>query len=326
MTIWMDLLHIDKIGRHDNFFMLGGHSLLAVRMVTQIRSFMGFNITLGTVFMAPTIVELAPHLLTAGDTQEDAFNVLLPIKPRGTRLPLFCVHHVFGLSWSYIGLSKHLHPDQPIYGLQARGFVDGAQSPTTFDEMALDYIEQIKQTQPRGPYCLLGYSFGGKVVHTMAAHLERQGERVALLAVMDTVPTDPTAEIQASIDQDDETHGNARDIQTFANRVGDVLPDRARPYTERLEQVSKHLSRLSSNHTFPRCNSGMVLFRATVQKDPSKLPISSDAWKPHVMGEIDVFDINCRHVDMDQPAPLAEIGGILAQKLNEIHKREANEI
>jgi thioesterase domain-containing protein len=327
MTIWMDLLHVDKIGRHDNFFMLGGHSLLAVRMVTQIRSLMGFSITLGTLFMAPTIAELVPHLLAAGNSQEDAFDVLLPIRPRGTRFPLFCVHHGFGISWSYIGLSKHLHPDQPIYGLQARGFVDGTRSPTTLDEMALDYIEQIKRIQPHGPFCLLGYSFGGKVAHTMAAHLERQGERVALLAVMDAVPRNSVVKRQATIEeQDDETHGYATDIQLFVNRVRDALPDSARPYIEKFQQVRSKISHLSGNHTFPKCNSGIVLFRAMVQKDPSKQPISSDAWKTHVMGEIDVFDIDCGHVDMDQPAPLAEIGGVLAQKLNEIHTREANEL
>jgi len=95
MTIWMDLLQVDRIGRHDNFFMLGGHSLLAVRMITQIQSLMGFKVTLGMLFIAPTIAELVPHLLTAGNNQEDVFDVLLPIKPRGARLPLFCVHLEF---------------------------------------------------------------------------------------------------------------------------------------------------------------------------------------------------------------------------------------
>jgi len=323
MTIWMDLLHVDKIGRHDNFFMLGGHSLLAMRMVTQIRLLMGFKVTLGTLFMAPTIAELVPHLLTAGNAHDDAFDVLLPIRPRGMRLPLFCVHHGFGISWDFIGLSKHLHPDQPIYGLQARGFVDGSQFATTIEDMALDYIEQIKRIQPHGPYCLVGYSFGGRVVHTMAVHLERQGERVALLAVMDTDPGTPMTKDQVSIEeQEDEAQNYAVDIHLFVNRIRDALPDGATPDIERFEQVRSNLSRLFKNHTtFHRCNSGMILFRAMDQT-----PISSDGWKPYVMGDMDVFDIHCGHVEMDLAAPLAEIGGVLAERLNEIHIREMREL
>ena len=316
LAIWTDLLKIDRIGRHDNFFMLGGHSLLALRMVTQIRSLMGFKITLGTLFMAPTIAELVPHLLTAGSSQEDAFNVLLPIRPRGTRTPLFCVHHGLGISWGYIGLSKHLDPDQPIYGLQARGFVDGEQSATSLEDMALDYIEQIRRIQPHGPYCLLGYSFGGKVVHTMATLFESQGERVALLAVMDTVPM---PKIQVSIEeQDNEAREDAAAIQLFTNRVREALPDSASPYVERFRQVGRQITSISKKHTFSRCNSGMLLFRAVALKNP----ISPTGWKPHVMGVIDVFDIDCEHPHMDQPAPLAEIGRVLAQRLNEIHTGE----
>ncbi|KAK3806970.1 MAG: Non-ribosomal peptide synthetase module [Benniella sp.] len=326
MTIWINILNIDKIGRHDNFFMLGGHSLLAVRMISQVQSLMGYKITLGTLFMAPTIAELVPHMLTSGNTQEDAFDVLLPIRPRGSRHPLFCVHHGVGLSWSYIGLSRHLHPDQPIYGLQARGFFEGGQSATTLEDMVLDYMEQIRRIQPHGPYCLLGYSFGGVVVHTMAAHLESQGERVALLAVMDTVPRNPTIKSSAATEkQNSEAHEEIDVIHFFTNRVESSLPDRARSYLERLPQVVQQLTELAASHTSPRCKAGMVLFRAMIQKDPSWQPISPDVWRPHVMGEIDVFDIDCEHYYMDQPAPLAEIGSVLAQRLNEVHATEAKE-
>ncbi|KAG0002656.1 hypothetical protein BGZ65_002456 [Modicella reniformis] len=86
MNIWMESLNIDQIGRHDNLFMLGGHSLLAVRMITlDIHSMLGFKITLRAGFEAPTIAELSTRLLNAGNSQEDAFDVLLPIKPRGDR-------------------------------------------------------------------------------------------------------------------------------------------------------------------------------------------------------------------------------------------------
>ncbi|KAK3805289.1 MAG: hypothetical protein J3Q66DRAFT_445954 [Benniella sp.] len=141
--------------------------------------------------------------------------------------------------------------------------------------------------------CLAGCSFGCIVVHTMAAHFERQGERVALLAVMDTVPRTLTAKNRVSMEeQDDEAQGYISDIQLFVNRLQDALPDNATPYIEKFK------------HT----------------------PISPDEWRPYVMGEIDVFDINCEHVEMDLAAPLAEIGGVLAERLNEIHAREAIEV
>ncbi|KAK3805041.1 MAG: Alpha/Beta hydrolase protein [Benniella sp.] len=132
--------------------------------------------------------------------------------------------------------------------------------------MALDYVEEIRQIQPHGPYCLLGYSFGGRVAHAMTACLERQGEQVALLAVMDTIPTDPTAETQASNWSLDD------DTMLFVNRVVDSLPDNSRPYLERFRQVCSHISQLDRNHTtYPTCHTGMILFRAMVQIQQSLL-------------------------------------------------------
>ena len=118
---------------------------------------------------------------------------------------------MFRISWSFIGLSKHLIPDQPIYGLQARVFVDDEWCTTTFDDIALDYIEQIRRIHPHGPYRLLRYSLGGKMAHAMASHLERQGEQETLPATIDTRPTERN---QVALDPIDETHGEV-DIQLY---------------------------------------------------------------------------------------------------------------
>ena len=58
-----------------------------------------------------------------------------------------------------------------------------------------------------------------------------------------------------------------------------------------------------------------LLFRATEPFD-SPIPILSvEQWKPYLLGEIEVHDIDCRHDDMDRPEPIAEIGRILERKL-----------
>ncbi|KAG0029040.1 hypothetical protein BGZ83_004980, partial [Gryganskiella cystojenkinii] len=122
--VWSVLLKIERVGRHDNFFTLGGHSLLAVRMIHTIRSRLGFEFKLQTLFTSPTIAELTQKLLSGANSQDDEYGVLLPLKTQGCRPPLFCIHPGLGLSWQYMSFAKHLHPEQPLYGLQSRG-LDG---------------------------------------------------------------------------------------------------------------------------------------------------------------------------------------------------------
>ena len=52
--------------------------------------------------------------------------------------------------------------------------------------MAARYIAEIRRVQPRGPYHLGGYSMGGLIAYEMAQQLRAAGERVGLLALLDT--------------------------------------------------------------------------------------------------------------------------------------------
>jgi amino acid adenylation domain-containing protein len=62
--IWADLLKLDRVGRHDNFFALGGHSLLAVRVVTRIRQSLNIDISLTDLFDHPVLASLADYAVT----------------------------------------------------------------------------------------------------------------------------------------------------------------------------------------------------------------------------------------------------------------------
>ncbi|NKI69948.1 amino acid adenylation domain-containing protein, partial [Collimonas pratensis] len=58
-AIWSELLKIERVGRHDNFFSLGGHSLLAVQMISRLRQTFGVEVALSTVFMHPFLAGFA---------------------------------------------------------------------------------------------------------------------------------------------------------------------------------------------------------------------------------------------------------------------------
>src|SRR5579884_444650 len=60
--ILAELLKLDAIGRHDNFFLLGGHSLLGAQMIAQLRGIFGVEISLRSLFDAPTVAALSAEL------------------------------------------------------------------------------------------------------------------------------------------------------------------------------------------------------------------------------------------------------------------------
>jgi amino acid adenylation domain-containing protein len=184
--IWENALGVRPVGIQDNFFDLGGHSLLAARVFTQIEQLLGTRLPLATLFQAPTVAELADILRHAPDSK--GWATLVPIQPQGSLPPFFCVHNFGGEVVNYAELSNRLGKDQPFYGLQAQG-IDGVNPPhTTLPEMAAHYIEAMRTVQPNGPYYLGGYCFGGVVAYEMACQLHQQGEKVGLVALMDSSP------------------------------------------------------------------------------------------------------------------------------------------
>ncbi len=126
------------------------------------------------------------RLLTAGDEVESKWPSLVPIQTKGSKPPLFLVHGAGGNVLLYGALAKQLEPDYPLYGLQSQG-LDGQSEPLrTIEEMAEHYLREIREVQPKGPYLLGGYCMGGTIAYEMAQRLVAVGEKVSIVAMLDT--------------------------------------------------------------------------------------------------------------------------------------------
>ncbi|MFN8541740.1 MAG: amino acid adenylation domain-containing protein, partial [Thermomicrobiales bacterium] len=181
--IWEEVLGVRPIGVTANFFDLGGHSLLAVRLFARIAAEFGHDLPLATLFRAPTIADLAGFLRDGAEAT--SWSSLVPLQPHGALPPFFCIHPIGGNVLSFHDLAKHIGPDQPIYGLQARG-LSGHEAPHTHvEEMAAHYIAEMRRLQPEGPYYVGGQCFGGMVALEVAQQLQAAGETVGLLAMFD---------------------------------------------------------------------------------------------------------------------------------------------
>jgi amino acid adenylation domain-containing protein len=185
LQIWTETLKNKHIGVKDSFFDIGGQSLLAVSLFAKIERAFGRRLPLATLLRAPTIEQLAMALKSKAEASE-RWTSLVPIQPKGSKPPLFLIHGAGGNVLLYRWLAEHLAPDYPVYGLQSRG-LDGKSEPLhTIEEMAVEYLREMRVVQPKGPYHIGGYCLGGTVAYEIAQILHREGETVPLIAMLDT--------------------------------------------------------------------------------------------------------------------------------------------
>ncbi|WP_302478704.1 amino acid adenylation domain-containing protein [Burkholderia lata] len=328
-ALWAELLGVERVGRHDNFFALGGHSLIAVRLLVQIRETFGHEISIRTLFESPTVAQLAPRIHETGAS--DALAVLLPLQPQGARSPLFCIHPAGGFSWPYASLTHHLR-DRPLYGLQARALTEAGQSVQSIEDMAQDYVRQIRGVQRAGPYHLLGWSLGCHIAHAIATQLQRAGEKVAFLAMLDGYPEvrsdaypAPTETevidvlIRAFVDTPQVADDRSLTIDTLRTRLAEHNP-MFRTFNERtFESIVRQfqVAPTQASRFAPDVFHGdVVFFRAALDRPEAGQPRDVRAWQPYVRGKIDVHDIACLHETMMSPSALAGIGPIVAAALD----------
>ncbi|KAM3092340.1 amino acid adenylation domain-containing protein [Phormidesmis sp. 146-12] len=128
----------------------------------------------------------SPSEPTIAQSFTEARSPLVPLTLGDSEQPFFCVHPMFGVVFPYLELAHHLGSHRSFYGLQPLG-LDGKSSPLNqIEAIAAYYIRAIQTLQPRGPYFLGGWSFGGLVAFEMAQQLTQAGHQISLLAMLDT--------------------------------------------------------------------------------------------------------------------------------------------
>ncbi len=180
--IWEEVLGLDNIDIDSDFFEIGGHSIIGVKVMAKLEKETGKRIPLVGLLKNPTIRTFSTYM----DTEFFTWDSLVALKPTGTKPPLYIVHGANHQVLIFDALAQFMDKDQPVYGLQSRG-LNGVDEPhDSIDQMAADYIKEIVASNPKGPYALAGFSYGGIVAYEMARQLRAQGKKVTILAQFDT--------------------------------------------------------------------------------------------------------------------------------------------
>jgi acetoacetyl-CoA synthetase len=181
--LWEQLLDTSGLGENDNFFDLGGNSITALRLVAEIERQTGRTLSVTALIAAPTIAELVAAASTI-TPRASLLPVLLKSGPAS--MPLFIVPGFGGSVMELYALARQLRTESPVYGIRPSGSEPGEEVHERIEDMGRAYLAAIRELQAHGPYMIVGYSSGGLVAYEIAQHLVGEGERLALLALLDT--------------------------------------------------------------------------------------------------------------------------------------------
>ncbi|KUN18767.1 hypothetical protein AQJ23_39195 [Streptomyces antibioticus] len=303
--LFAEVLGTGRVGVDDSFFDLGGHSLLVLRLINRIDSVLGARLKVSDLFRSPSPAGLARLLATGEADGTDPMAPLLPLR-QGRGAPLFCVHPAAGLGWVYSGLLRHLRHDQAVHALQAPGLGDPGHCPASPADLVADYLARLRSVQPHGPYRLLGWSVGGLIAHLLAVRLQNEGEEVALLALLDSYPTDDDA------DPDEETDVRAALAASLGQQISadGTVTGHADLDVAVLARVFTDMSALFDRTALGVFRGDLVLFRAAADK-PGDTPYTPQRWGPYVTGDVVVHPVDCAHGEMTLPAAVDVIGPVL---------------
>jgi len=257
-------------------------------------------------------------------------DLLMPMRVGGSGAALFCAHPVVGMSWCYLPLLQHVDAQFPLYGLQARGLRRPEPLPVSMAEMARDYADQIRMTQPSGPYHLLGWSLGGNIAFAIAEELQQRGHEIGLLVIMDasltdldaiTVTNQPWMLYNLVLAQfgyvpaltADEPRPEARMLELVRRRPGLGLDEWPNQRLLALQRVIKNNVVVARAHHPGRVRCPLLFFSAI--RNPPGLTEKLDSWRSFVDGPIEAVELDCEHQHMLLPGPITRLGPALTDRL-----------
>jgi thioesterase domain-containing protein/aryl carrier-like protein len=346
--IWEEVFDIRPVTPDDNFFDLGGDSLIGMALLTRIKAVLSYDLPLSTLFEGATIRAMATVLRRqAGST---AWASVVPLRKSGDRPPFFCVHPIGGNVLAFVDLVQYINVEYPLYALQSIG-LDGRVEPySTVEEMARHYLGEIRAIQPRGPYYVGGFSFGGLVAYELARQLEQEGSSVGMVALVDMecpifegrsifkerMPKDDASLLaEAGLNMGTfyrDQPEKRRELEGLAShalidqvldhlRVGSAWRENAR----RVFTILLHSSRALRDYVPCPYNGRVTVFRATEGRGSAEyahlLPVSHDkpeamlAWNHFAAGGVELVDVPGDHITMLAEPHVRVLGGALTDCL-----------
>jgi thioesterase domain-containing protein len=319
--IWREILGVESVSAHDNFFDLGGHSLLMAKLLRGIDLEFGQRLSMAAVFQAPRLDAMAMALDKAASAAP--LPRAIEIQPKGSRPPLFWLNDALMMR----PLARAIGLDQPFLGV-ALELADERKLDfsSRLPEIAAAMVRIIRQAQPRGPYYVGGWCTSGILAFEVASQLTAAGQEVGLLVLLHAtnpvhfqrIPKWPLELSRLKHHWDETTRRRGPELKTYLlgrakgifRRLGrsPALPEEVRSLSEFNGVLDN-----AALHYVPKAYPGDV-----VLLQPLRRPHLLDhrlGWTEVVRGEFSAHDVPGTHFTMLEQPDIGELAARMRECL-----------
>ncbi|MEE2732254.1 MAG: amino acid adenylation domain-containing protein [Pseudomonadota bacterium] len=317
------LFNRDKLSLGESLIDLGLDSLSAARLAANLNVALGRDIEIIDILAAETVAEVVANI-AQGSGAMDPYAEIIPLRDKGDGVPVFCLYPGMGLSWAYTHLLPLFGQDQPVYLIQAPNLKSaGWLEQPGFEAILERAMAAVIHCRPSGPYSLVGWSFGGMLAHCLAGRLQRLGQRIDRLILIDSYPMPVSARPDYADEQslwrdvalgaglDLSSHPatlNAQALHRIATEEHNFLARLPLEVLEKLGLNLAHHSYVLPDAELRKFSGDMVFFRAAREtQGMDRSAVSADVWNPYISGTLMIFDIDAEHQSMLNPNAVAQM-------------------
>ena len=251
-------------------------------------------------FLDQRVAGLAKNSVISRNLERDLAPLAFRSDGEGT--PLFLLHY---LTPSQV-LAKYLGPDRPVFGIDSAFeeemylWEEAGRITVSVEELARRCLAELQSAQPRGPYCLAGFCFGGALAFEVAKQLRKQGEPVAFLGLLDLFYLPGVNPMSVpwltTYRANERTSGMSEAEKEFSRRVA-FMREIVKPY---------------KSEPYP---GDAVLFRAMANRDPS---LGANGWDKIIVGGLQLEDCQSTRMGFFEEPFVGELAARLDGHLSRV--------
>ncbi|NOQ25413.1 MAG: amino acid adenylation domain-containing protein, partial [Bacteroidales bacterium] len=289
--IWSEVLNIEKeeISTTANFFELGGHSLKVLNVVSAIKEKFGINLPLMHIYRNSNIKTIAIDILSKEYASND-----FEVHNNENNSKVFCFPPMVGYGLCFAEVAK-LIPELCLYSFNYINTKD----------LVKFYADKIIEADNQGPYKLLGYSVGCKLVSLVAKELERRGMIVSDVILIDGYWN------ENDLTQFEEVNENevSSELEKFLFDIKEYLKGMNMNFLidETREKCIDYSRFISNIKGFEIINAKVHLIQARLEDEVKEEKLEkAHQMEQYTNDEILIYSGNGKHMDMLAPEFIEE--------------------